>query len=59
MDELDRLKAKLLDLELQIRQARNYLESLERKKARLQDELDDEIEDLRDMYDGCEPDCLL
>ena len=59
MDEIDQLNAKLLDLELDIRRSRSYLESLERKKARLQDELDDEIEHLRDMYDGCEPDCLL
>ena len=59
MDKIDQLNAKLLDLELDIKRSRNYLESLEQKKKRLQDELDDEIEYLRDMYDGCEPDCLL
>lgn len=59
MDTIDELKSKLMDLELQIRQARNYLESLERKKARIQYEIDDELDAQRDSYAGCEPDCLL
>lgn len=59
MNEIDELKAKLMDLELQIRQTRNYLESLERKKARLKDELDDELDAQRDLYAGCELDSLL
>lgn len=59
MEEIDELKAKLLDIELAIRQARNYLASLERKKARIQYEIDDELDAQGDSYAGCEPDCLL
>ena len=56
MDDFDKLEAKILDLDLDIRRTKNYLESLEKKRERLLVELDVVGRDLDEDNRWREPD---
>ncbi len=56
MDDFDKIKSQILDLELDIRRTKNYLESLEKKRSLLLVELDVVGRDLDEDNRWREPD---
>ena len=56
MDDFDELQAKILNLDIDLINTKTYLESLEKKRRRLADELDRIGRDLDESNQWREPD---